>query len=105
MKPNKLQHRVTRTRVKGCKLLEFGVFYCPLWIRRVLVRAQEGQLEGPIPLWWIGPFRFFARCYRVSRFAVPPVNSSTAISGRAPSRMGKLIVPMPQLTYTCELRC
>jgi hypothetical protein len=43
MKPSKLQHRVTRTRVKVSKLLEFGVFYCPLWIRRVLVRAQEGQ--------------------------------------------------------------
>jgi len=24
MKARKLQHRVTRTRVKGCKLLEFG---------------------------------------------------------------------------------
>ena len=67
-------------------------------------RAQERQLEGPIPLWWIGPFRFFA-CYHVSPSLCPPVNSSTAISGRAPSRMGKLMVPMPQLTYTCELRC
>ena len=105
MKASKLRHRVTRTRVKVGKLPEFERLQRPLWIRRVLVRAQEGQLEGPIPLWWIGPFRFFARCYRVSRFAVPPVNSSTAISGRAPSRMGKLIVPMPQLTYTCELRC
>jgi hypothetical protein len=54
MKPSKLQHRVTRTRVKGSKLLEFGGFYCPLWIRRVLVdpkrspsaRAQEGQLKS-----------------------------------------------------------
>jgi hypothetical protein len=43
MKPSKLQHRVTRTRAKGCKLLEFAVFYWPLWMRRVLVRAQEGQ--------------------------------------------------------------
>ena len=47
----KLQHRVTRTRVKGSKLLEFGPFQRSLWIRRVLVhpkrwpsaRAQEGQ--------------------------------------------------------------
>ena len=45
MERSKLQHRVTRTRLNGSKLLEFGVFYCPLWIRRVLVRAQEGQLE------------------------------------------------------------
>jgi hypothetical protein len=105
MRLGKLRQRVTRTRGNGYKLPEFRRLQRPLWIRRVLVRAQEGQLEGPIPLWWIGPFRFFARCYRVSRFAVPPVNSSTAISGRAPSRMGKLIVPMPQLTYTCELRC
>src|SRR5215204_2827568 len=51
MKPGKLQHPVTRTRVKVSKLLELGVFQCPLWIRRVLVhpdrwpsaRAQEGQ--------------------------------------------------------------
>jgi len=37
MKPSKLQHRVTRTRVKGSKLLEFGWLQRPLWIRRVLV--------------------------------------------------------------------
>jgi hypothetical protein len=43
MKPGKPQHRVTRTRVKDSKLLEFGGFRRPLWIRRVLVRAQEGQ--------------------------------------------------------------
>src|SRR5687767_6284969 len=43
MKPSKLQHRVTRTRVKGSKLPEFGWLWRPLWIRRVLVRAQEGQ--------------------------------------------------------------
>jgi hypothetical protein len=41
-----LQRRVARTRVYGCKLLEFRVFQRPLWIRRVLVRAQEGQLEA-----------------------------------------------------------
>src|SRR6266542_2196038 len=40
----KLQQRVTRTRVNGCKLLEFRWFRWSLWIRRVLVRAQEGQL-------------------------------------------------------------
>jgi hypothetical protein len=37
MKALELQHGVTRTRVKGCKLLEFRVFQWPLWIRRVLV--------------------------------------------------------------------
>jgi hypothetical protein len=61
MKPLKLRHRVTRTRVKGGKLPEFGALQRPLWIRRVLVRAQEGQLEGPIPLRWVGPFHFCAR--------------------------------------------
>ena len=44
MKTLKPQHRVTRTRLNGCKLLEFRWFWRPLWIRRVLVRAQEGQL-------------------------------------------------------------
>src|SRR5215210_5064876 len=43
MKASKLQHRVTRTRIFGSKLLEFGRFLRPLWIRRVLVRAQKGQ--------------------------------------------------------------
>jgi hypothetical protein len=43
MKASKLQHRVTRTRVNGGKLLEFPRLLPPLWIRRVLVRAQEGQ--------------------------------------------------------------
>jgi hypothetical protein len=37
-----------------------------LWIRRVLVRAQEGQLEGSASLWWCGAFFCFARCYRIS---------------------------------------
>src|SRR3954452_6065941 len=37
MKGFKLQHRVTRTRGKGSKLLEFGPLPRPLWIRRVLV--------------------------------------------------------------------
>jgi hypothetical protein len=43
---SKLQHRVTRTREKVSKLLEIGCVPRPLWIRRVLVRAQEGQLES-----------------------------------------------------------
>jgi hypothetical protein len=34
-KPAKFQHRVTRTRVNGCKLLDSGAWW-PLWIRRVL---------------------------------------------------------------------
>ena len=56
MKPSKLQHRVTRTRVKVSKLLELGVFYCALWIRRVLVRAQEGQLQAPHRISDVGAF-------------------------------------------------
>jgi len=31
--------------VNACKLLKFNQLMVPLWIRRVLVRAQEGQLE------------------------------------------------------------
>ena len=46
MKAGKFQHRVARTRVNGCKLPELGWLQRPLWIRRVLVRAQEGQLEA-----------------------------------------------------------
>ncbi len=42
----KLQQRVTRTRANGCKLLEFRWFRWSLWIRRVLVRAQERQLKA-----------------------------------------------------------
>jgi hypothetical protein len=42
-KVSKLQHLVTRTRVLDCKLLDFGVVPRPLWIRRVLVRAYEGN--------------------------------------------------------------
>src|SRR5262245_49544591 len=38
IKASKLQHRVTRTRVKDSKLLEFRRLQRPLWIRRVLVR-------------------------------------------------------------------
>src|SRR6266516_2902878 len=41
-----LQQRVTRPRVEYCKLLGFSRLLGPLWIRRVLVRAQEGQLEA-----------------------------------------------------------
>jgi hypothetical protein len=39
----KRQHRVTRTRVNGGKLRAFRRLPRPVWIRRVLVRAQEGQ--------------------------------------------------------------
>src|SRR5262245_14735400 len=42
----KPRHRVTRSRVSACKLAEFGELQWPLWIRRVLVRAQEGQLKS-----------------------------------------------------------
>ena len=48
----------TRTRVNGCKLLEFRVFQWPLWIRRVLVRAQEGQLEARWLLAAVAPCLF-----------------------------------------------
>ena len=71
VKYGKVQHETQQTPAsgdtnsrKGSKLLEFKRLLRPLWIRRVLVRAQEGQLEGPTPLWWVGPFRFCARCYR-----------------------------------------
>jgi hypothetical protein len=37
----KLQHRVTRTRVKTSKLLEFEALLWPLWIRRVLVGPKS----------------------------------------------------------------
>jgi hypothetical protein len=40
MKALKFQHRVTRTRVNGCKLLELGWLCCLLWIRRVLVHLR-----------------------------------------------------------------
>src|SRR6266702_3311450 len=43
---SQLQQRVTRARVEYCKLLEFDRLSGTLWIRRVLVRAQEGQLEA-----------------------------------------------------------
>jgi hypothetical protein len=46
------------------KLSEMSAWAIGLWIRRVLVRAQEGQLEGPRPLSWRRAFRFCARCYR-----------------------------------------
>jgi hypothetical protein len=64
MEAGKLRQRVPRTRVNGSKLLELRLLQRSLWIRGVLVRAQEGQLEGPIPLRWVEPFRFCARCYR-----------------------------------------
>jgi hypothetical protein len=41
MKPSKLQHRVTRTRVNGGKLLEFPWLLRPLGIRRVLVHPKK----------------------------------------------------------------
>jgi len=40
------------------------------------------------------------------KFQSPPpqtlrVSSNSVISGRAPSRMGKPVVPMPRFTYNC----
>src|SRR5439155_15938849 len=75
MLASKFQHRVARTRLGGCKLLEFSGLCSPLWIRRVLVdptrspsaRAQEGQLEGPMLLCSVEASVFFPAC---SRFAV-----------------------------------
>ena len=60
MKALKVQHRLTRTCVKGCKLLELEVFQCRLWIRRVLVRAQEGQLKAPHRIYRWRRFPLFA---------------------------------------------
>jgi len=59
MKAFKLRHRVTRTRVKVGKLPEFERLQRPLWIRRVLVRAQEGQLKAlqRISLWSFSVFQ------------------------------------------------
>jgi hypothetical protein len=90
MEPSKLQHRVTRTRVNGCKLLEFGVLYCPLWIRSVLVgprrppsaRAQEGQLKAP------------HRIYRSRRFPyLQPCVSSSVSSNHDHFKLGGTIQP------------
>jgi hypothetical protein len=53
MKGFKLQHRVTRTRVKGSKLLEFGCLQRSLWIRRVLVRAFAYLGACGVLLWQI----------------------------------------------------
>jgi hypothetical protein len=39
----KFRQRVTRTRGNGGKLPDFEWLQRSLWIRRVLVRAQEGQ--------------------------------------------------------------
>ncbi|HMH82394.1 MAG TPA: hypothetical protein VK531_05945, partial [Gemmatimonadales bacterium] len=44
------------------KLLEFRWFWCPLWIRRVLVRAQEGQLKAPSQLWAAAALSFSVPC-------------------------------------------
>ena len=49
MKALRLRQRVTRSRVKVGKLPEFERLQRPLWIGRVLVRAQEGQLAGANP--------------------------------------------------------
>jgi hypothetical protein len=35
-----------------------------LWIRRVLVRAQEGQLEASASICGVGPFSYLRCCYR-----------------------------------------
>src|SRR5215207_4172957 len=61
MKPSKLQHRVTRTGVKGSKLLEFGCLLQPLWIRRVLVAFGGLRLE---------PRRGNGRCNSTGRFSL-----------------------------------
>jgi hypothetical protein len=41
------------------KLSEMFAWAGGLWIRRVLVRAQEGQLEGSASLQWCGACLFF----------------------------------------------
>ena len=42
-----VRQRTAPSRVNGCKLPEFNALQASLWIRRVLVRAQEGQLPKP----------------------------------------------------------
>jgi hypothetical protein len=46
-------------------LLEFSDLY-PSGSGESWFEPRRGQLEGPTPLRWIGPFRFCARCYRFS---------------------------------------
>ena len=60
------QQRVTRTRVIGGKFLEFGDLRSPLWIRRVLVRAHEGQLVGPVTSPSYGAFSCPGICWRLA---------------------------------------
>jgi hypothetical protein len=53
-----------------CKLPEFRAVPAWLWIRRVLVRAQEGQLQRSALVSWRGALSFFERgavCGAVSR--------------------------------------
>ena len=90
MKPLKFQHRVTRTRVNGCKLPELRQLQRPLWIRRVLVglrppaaRAQEGQLEGSASLWWCGAFF----CFRpLLPFLLPSLRYASRAAAHQPDR-------------------
>jgi hypothetical protein len=53
------------------KLSEMFAWATGLWIRRVLVRAQEGQLEAPFQLGLEWRFPYLRRCvsYCVSCFA------------------------------------
>ena len=67
MKPSKLQHRGTRTRVKVSKLLEFGVFYCPLWIRRVLVGLKKAACGSLSVAFGSSPGGATEAPYRISR--------------------------------------
>src|SRR5687767_10767375 len=83
MKAGKLRQRVTRTRVNGGRLPEFGRLQGPLWIRRVLVRAQEGQ-------WPVQQHRpcFFVTCppTQARRATAPEIAGAVALDLRqAPS--------------------
>jgi hypothetical protein len=78
----KPQQRVTRTRVNGCKFLEFMGLGWPLWIRRVLVRAQEGQLEGPASHRWCWAFALSARCYPFCYRFSPPCGPTHELKRR-----------------------
>jgi len=45
--PTDSTSKTVATSQFGCNVPEFEVLTGPLWIRRVLVRAQEGQLQRP----------------------------------------------------------
>jgi hypothetical protein len=84
------------TRVNGSKLLEFRGLQRPLWIRRVLVRAQEGQSRSP------SATLFFSRTRPRPPTRLPRCGSrsffgcwSTAVVGKTGSRPSRSLCRLP----------